>query len=385
MSTEPLTLTAIYDSALSDRHWSRALDYCKDAVGADASMLYQFSATEVVSFSLDETSSNFVSASSHLTEYNRLVAEGRGTNYDQEGLGYVHTTPPFRVVLDEDIWALEASYFARPEVQIGMRAGWLRRSFLNLSTDPSTMSGLIFLYGRDKDAEIPKKIFEAGPFVAPHVSKAAEVHRFTSEVRKKYNAVLAVLDRIPTGVLMVSHSREIILQNRRAQQLLEERSGLIADNSKRLIAQDEDTTAALNAAIASASATANGEGVQAGVNVRLPRRDRRTPLVAVISPVRDADIEIEKGLTGALITLIDPLSPLAIDPDIVALVYGLTKAEARVAKQILKGHSNTEISERLHVSSETIKSHIGAIFRKSGCQSRVAFVWRMFQLAPPIM
>lgn len=379
------TLTSIYDAALSGKNWNRALDACKQAVMADGAMIYQFSSNENVRFALEETSSNFVEVQQLLAEYNRLVSEGQGSNYDQEGLGFVHTTQPFSITLDDNIWSLDKAYLARPEVQLGLRAGYLRRSFINLSSDPITMSGLVFLYGRHRDTAIPHSVSEIGPLIAPHVSKAAEVFRFTSGLREKYNAVLSVLDMISTGILVVSETADIIVKNRIMRQLLDEKSGLYETTNGQLAAENENASAALKHGIAEVSATAKGMNDQSGMIVQVPRRGVGTPLIAVVSPLRDAEIEIDKGLSGALITLVDPLRPGGVKSDLIAAVYGLTSAEARVAGLVLQGNSNTEIAERIEVSPETIKSQISMILAKSGCRNRAAFIWRVFQLSPPVI
>ncbi|MEE4187803.1 MAG: helix-turn-helix transcriptional regulator [Roseobacter sp.] len=378
------TLVSIYDAALSNKNWGRALDACQQAVNADSAMFYQFCSNETVSFALEETSSNLRKHQHLLTEYNQLVAEGRGSNYDQEGLGYVHTTRLFSVSLDEDIWSLDDAYLSRPEVQIGMRGGYLRRSFVNLSGDPIMLSGLVFLYGRQYDHAVPRNVNEIGSLIAPHFSKAAEIFRLTEGLRQKYNAVLSVLDRVSTGVMVVSEKGSIIVRNRSAQKVLEEKSGLSEAISGRLVAGDDNAAALLKRAVLEASCTARGENDQSGAVIQIPRRHTNVPLIAVVSPLRDAEMEIEKGLVGALITLIDPSQPVDVQSDLVATAYGLTKAEARVAALVLQGMSNAEISDRFEVSPETVKTQISAVLAKSGCNSRVAFIWRVFQLTPPI-
>lgn len=384
MTTNQDILTSIYDAALSDKNWGRALDTCKQAVGAELALLYQFSIAETVSFALEETSSNVVQFAPLLAEYNQLVADGRGSNYDQEGLGFVHTTPPFAVTLDDNIWSLDQTYLDRPEVQIGLRTGCLRRSFVNLSSDPITMSGLVFMYGRQFDAAIPNGIGQSGPLIAPHVSKAAEIFRLTNGLRQRYQAVLSVLDRISTGILVVLATADVVVKNSSARHLIEDGSGIFVSNTGQIAAVDDTANAALKQGIAQVSATAEGDSDKPGVVIQCPRRGTEVPLIAVITPLRDAEMEIEKGLVGALITLIDPLRPIEVQSDLVATAYGLTNAEARVAALVLQGLSNAEISERIEVSPETIKSQISAILAKTGCKSRVAFIWRVFQLSPPI-
>lgn len=60
--------------------------------------------------------------------------------------------------------------------------------------------------------------------------------------------------------------------------------------------------------------------------------------------------------------------------DILANEYGLTEAELRIWVQLNKGHSNAEIAEIVHVSPNTVKTHISAILQKTGLKNRTQIV-----------
>ena len=51
--------------------------------------------------------------------------------------------------------------------------------------------------------------------------------------------------------------------------------------------------------------------------------------------------------------------------------YGLTKRELEVLNLVIKGLSNREIAEFLHISSHTSKAHVSAILTKLNVQSRM--------------
>ncbi|WP_191018258.1 response regulator transcription factor, partial [Treponema zioleckii] len=50
--------------------------------------------------------------------------------------------------------------------------------------------------------------------------------------------------------------------------------------------------------------------------------------------------------------------------------YSLSERESDVLRLIADGRSNTEISEKIHVSVSTVKKHIYNIFNKVGVNSR---------------
>ncbi|WP_145840230.1 helix-turn-helix transcriptional regulator [Marinobacter sp. P4B1] len=69
---------------------------------------------------------------------------------------------------------------------------------------------------------------------------------------------------------------------------------------------------------------------------------------------------------GALITLYDWSDLPAIDSDLLTEMFGLTSAEVRVAGELVKGRSLTEIAESFGRSRETIKYHLRGLLRKTG-------------------
>lgn len=377
-------LISIYDAALSEKNWHRALDTCRAYMGAKVATVYEFSTVGQIAYALERSCSNAVAMTNMVAEYNKVVRTGSGSGYDQEGIPFIHNSGRYAVVRDDDIWEISGDYWDRPEIKIPLKEGLFRRSFVNLSDDPINMKGIVFLYGREFDRELPANMLANGSAFAPHLAKVAEIFRLTDGLRKKYHAVLSVLDQVATGILVVSEKADVIVSNRAATEIFETKDGLRKTREGQLSSDDGEARLELLRAVVETSATAKGENSQTGTVVQLPRRGLRAALVAVVSPLRDAEVEIEQGLTGALVTLIDPERPVVVKAGIVAAIYNLTKAEARVAELLLQGATNSEIAERIGVSAETIKSQISAVLAKTGCRSRVAFIWRVFQLSPPI-
>jgi DNA-binding CsgD family transcriptional regulator len=57
--------------------------------------------------------------------------------------------------------------------------------------------------------------------------------------------------------------------------------------------------------------------------------------------------------------------------------YSLTKTENNVARLILRGYTNEQISSLLYITVSTVKKHVAAILDKSHCQSRVEFICKV--------
>lgn len=59
------------------------------------------------------------------------------------------------------------------------------------------------------------------------------------------------------------------------------------------------------------------------------------------------------------------------------LLSALTSREVDVAKWLVNGLSNQEISEEMFVSVRTVKAHLTSIFKKTGCRNRLELATRM--------
>ena len=62
--------------------------------------------------------------------------------------------------------------------------------------------------------------------------------------------------------------------------------------------------------------------------------------------------------------------------------WNLSKREAEVALLVSRGLSNKEVADELFISLNTVKTHIRAVFDKSGCRSRFALMSAMASKRP---
>lgn len=378
-------ITAIYDAAISPDRWSQALDVVRRCTEVHSVALYDSGPNRAVEYSNRALDTRFAMQNT-IQAYSQLIAGEAHSNYDQEAAALVQKKPTFSSVLDSDCFDVNDKFKARPEIDFTIRhMGVFRRFFLNLSDDPLSYSGLIAMYANHHVAPPPIHDVQIVETLAPHFGKALELHRLTDCLRIKYNAVLAALDMIATPVCILDKYGNLVLKNRKADELFSARDGVWVDKAGRLICRSDDAQEALTDATLKIALTAQGENNEQTRSLEVSRLSSDVPLFAVVSPLRDAEMELEKGLVGALLTFVDGNSEKQPDLKLLAQAYQLSDAEARVAPLLAKGLTNTEISDELEVGVETIKSHVSSILFKTQCRSRVSFVWRVFQFAPPII
>ncbi len=107
----------------------------------------------------------------------------------------------------------------------------------------------------------------------------------------------------------------------------------------------------------------------------MPRTRLRTTsgrwVVLHASRLRASDTE------GRIAVIFEEARPSEIAPLIVD-AYGLTKREGQITQLVLRGLSTAEVSEELHITSNTVRDHIKGIFDKVGVRSRRELVGQIF-------
>ena len=66
--------------------------------------------------------------------------------------------------------------------------------------------------------------------------------------------------------------------------------------------------------------------------------------------------------------------PVRLTDAALPVEWDLSAREAEVARLVVQGLSNKEIAGELNISSNTVKTHLRAVFDKSGCRSRFALM-----------
>jgi DNA-binding NarL/FixJ family response regulator len=135
------------------------------------------------------------------------------------------------------------------------------------------------------------------------------------------------------------------------------------------------------------------DGVQAIHHVRREHPHTHVLILTTYDDETDIFAALDAGATGYLLkdapkeTLIQAIRAAAagksiLDPNVAAKVMGrtskpmdsLTAREIEVLQLVAAGNTNDQISERLFISTTTVKTHLKHIFRKLGVPDRAAAV-----------
>jgi DNA-binding CsgD family transcriptional regulator len=207
--------------------------------------------------------------------------------------------------------------------------------------------------------------------LVPHIQRAFRVSRRLTGVSLAHDAAFGALDRIDTGVILLDRSRRIIYANGLAEIFLRDFPEIGVSNG-RLTLRDPVMDGQLAALVCGATETADGQHRCPPTALAVPR-DKDPPFTLALAPFRPRWSRLNGQPALALVFMRDP-SRIYIDPDQLRDLFGLTRAEAGIAIDLVRGMSLAEIAAAHGVGGETVRSHVKKILAKTGTRRQAEAV-----------
>ena len=368
-------LPAVYDAALSDERWPEALKQLSREIGAIGGILV----------AVDQVGLPFqVQQSTYAPEKVDYYFRTHGHHDQETNMRALAAVPPLTLVRDADIWGDVSLLEDRPDYKwLREEIGSRRRAGVRLSANKGRIDMLALQFA-NVWADMPD--IAEGPLkqLLPHLAKAVEVNRQFAILRARYNAALAALDHIRIGTCIVAPSGAIMIANAEARRIDSLDDGLRLPPSGTIKGSTSEASAEIAAKIAAITATATGAGDQPEAILFGDRKSGKRKFIIEIAPLRDSLGELENGLHGAIVFIIDPDNHRDIAIDKMSRLLGFTEAEAEVCRHLINGLSTPEIAEMRGVAEGTIKSQCKAINQKSGTHRRADLLRLALTIDPPI-
>jgi DNA-binding CsgD family transcriptional regulator/PAS domain-containing protein len=281
-----------------------------------------------------------------------------------------------RIILDED--RLPKSELMRTEFY---------NDFMRPFDFHSTLSvGLACegLYGGTVDVLRPMRrgAFSSGELqtarrLQPHLVRAFGLGRKLSGRSAVGQDLADALDQSPHGLIIADPDGRIRHANRPAEDLLRQGAGLTVF-AGRIVATTADASRRLAGLVRSAGAR-DGPGTRGG-SMSLAAPPRRLPLALSVTPLHAERFAVFAAGPAVLITLTDLEAPVDLPAPRLREMFGLSRAEARVAQALFDGLDPREAAQRLSLSVYTVRGHLARIFDKTGVHGQVELTRLMMRL-----
>ena len=117
-------------------------------------------------------------------------------------------------------------------------------------------------------------------------------------------------------------------------------------------------------------------------SIPMPSNGVSAPLILHLLPVRRAAQDIfARGLAIVVVTEVGAVGPP--DMRVLAGLFDMTPAEARVARALASGKSVEQIAASIGISVETVRTHLKRIMSKTGTKRQGELISLLLGLAPP--
>jgi DNA-binding CsgD family transcriptional regulator len=375
-------LGPIYDAATDSGRWLGALDALNEAVGGHATaLLVRERDDPLVPYEVSAMSSR----------YKAWFDSGRADHYfthlhHHEAFDFetVKRIPVHELLHDINMGTEREVIDHRPDyVHLREEVGVRRRIGVRLNENKAWFD-MVAIGFHQRHLLAPASAFELIPPLVPHLTKVVQPWRAFTILRSRYQAVLAVLDRVHVGLAIALASGELIVRNAEAERILGLGDGLMLSAGNRLIGRDPVLAPRVAAAILEASNTARGEGDRPESLMVCQRPSGLHSFLIEVAPLADSAGELGHELRGAVVTLIDPAAAPDIDLKRFARLHKLTRAEAEVCTLMVQGLTGATIAEMRDTSLETVRSQMAAVLAKTGTHRRADLIRLAVRTLPPV-
>jgi DNA-binding CsgD family transcriptional regulator/PAS domain-containing protein len=251
--------------------------------------------------------------------------------------------------------------------------------------------GLFGPVGREEGALVPIACLREGrrgaldpgaadrlAVLAPHLRRAMALHRRHRALEADRALVAAALEPLALGVLAVEADLRVRFANPEAERILRQADGLALRHGRLALADRAQETALCDGAARMALREFDGEAQYLFV----PRPSGAPPYTLCIGPA-GTSTGVPRG--AATLYLTDPAGPATLPPpELLAARFALTAAEAEVARLAALGQGMGYVAARLGVSINTARTHIKAVYGKTGAGSQAGLGRLIAAGFPPV-
>ncbi|HEY6772640.1 MAG TPA: helix-turn-helix transcriptional regulator [Oxalicibacterium sp.] len=200
--------------------------------------------------------------------------------------------------------------------------------------------------------------------IAPHFEWAIQLAELFAKMTANVRASTAVLDLLPTGVVILDGQGACVTMNRAAKEALDPDGSALRYLKRNLVKNG--------------TAERNGDDPGSSPQVlSLPPHIAGHRSIAVLWDIPDDRPEQQRKLAF----IMDPDHRRNTEFDVAALerIYGLTLTEARVAAFVGQNKSVAEIADQMGSTSHTVRTHLRHIFEKTGSERQLDLVHLLLQ------
>jgi DNA-binding CsgD family transcriptional regulator len=181
------------------------------------------------------------------------------------------------------------------------------------------------------------------------------------------------VSQLSLGTIILNDKRQILHCNAIADQILAEKNGISSKDRQLQISQGNEAShfRQLISSAIDAHRQSKPHIVQA---MAITRSAGHLPLNIVVRSIPQLSQVDGQAVAAVAVFLSDPEYKSQTSAEVLGQLYGLTPAESRLAMALADGQSLEDASNSLHISRNTARAHLRAIFAKTGVTQQTMLV-----------
>ncbi|MEO5346041.1 MAG: helix-turn-helix transcriptional regulator [Magnetococcus sp. YQC-9] len=219
--------------------------------------------------------------------------------------------------------------------------------------------------------------------LAPHFRRVLKQNQHFADLNKHQKVSEYILDLLPYGIIIFAEQGKVMVMNRCADEILSSDFGLKL-TSQGICAPVLAESKQLQTMIRQGLQLAAGKGALPRNSLSLtPIGVERHPIHAVVIPLRPESRGGSLGVSSPRVMLL--LSTLdqpstALSTVLLQNLFGLTAAEAYLARELALGHDLEEVAEVKRCTRHTVRNQLKAVFAKTGTSRQAELVRLLLSL-----
>lgn len=211
----------------------------------------------------------------------------------------------------------------------------------------------------------------------PHLRHAFQLADQVADRRSRAEAIALAADSEHLPFILLDYSLRPVHCNSSAEALINSESVLLLTRGQLRLAEREQDQQ-FQRLLRTCLAAADSRTLHAACDpLEVPRPDQSTLQLWVKSVHPDVPTLAGKASGYVAVYIYDPEVRILLDHDRLCKIYGLSKAEIRVAMALLATPDLADVARRCFISLHTVRSHLKAIFAKTATQNQADLVKRL--------
>ncbi len=203
--------------------------------------------------------------------------------------------------------------------------------------------------------------------LVPHMARAMSVHRSLSEAACQKTWALEALNKLRVGVILINERSQPYFKNHAADQLIKSWPGMGMTKEGITFHRRADAEQ-LARLVRDARQIARGDLATPPGCMGIASDDGNTLQIQIAPLLTEQTHWLDAIPPGSLALFLCKPGGQQLPCENLVSLYGLTRAEARLAAKLAEGLSLEEVSDEFDISIETARSQLKSIFAKTGAR-----------------